>query len=48
MIGNNAVSKAIGMGNITVTLYNSIVREIKQVRRVLDLKRILISLEMLA
>lgn len=48
MIGNNAVSKVIMMGNITVTLYDSTVREIKQVRRVLDLKRILISLEMLA
>lgn len=46
-MGNNAIYKVIGIGNIIVTLHDMTVREIKQVRHVLDLKRILISLEML-
>ena len=47
MIGNNAVCKVIGIGNVSLKLYNRTIREVKQVRHVPDLKRNLISLGML-
>ena len=47
MIGNNAVCKVIGMGNIHIKLHDGTVRLIRQVRHVPDLKRNLISLGML-
>ncbi|KAH9767149.1 hypothetical protein KPL71_011170 [Citrus sinensis] len=47
MMGNNAVCKVIGIGNISLKLHNGTIREVKQVRHVPDLKRNLISLGML-
>ena len=47
LMGNNAVCKVIGMGNIHLKLHDGTVRVIKQVRHVPDLKRNLISLGML-
>ena len=47
MMGNNAVCKVIGMGNIHMKLHDGTVRLIRQVKHVLDLKRNLISLGML-
>lgn len=47
MMGNNVVCKIIGIGNIRLKLYDGTIKELKQVRFVLDLKRNLISLGML-
>ena len=47
MMENNAVYKVIEIGNINLKLHNRTIREVKQVRHVPDLKRNLISLEML-
>ena len=47
MMGNNAMCKVIGMGNIHLKLHDGTVRLIRQVRHVPDLKRNLISLGML-
>ncbi|KAH9655442.1 hypothetical protein KPL70_022326 [Citrus sinensis] len=47
MMGNNAMCKIIGIGNIRFKLHDGSIRELKQVRFVPDLKRNLISLRML-
>lgn len=47
MMGNNDVCKIIGIGNIRLKLYDVTIKELKQVRFVLDLKRNMISLGML-
>ena len=44
MMGNNAVCKVIGMGNIHLKLHDGTMRLIRQVRHVPDLKRNLIYL----
>ncbi|KAH9703677.1 hypothetical protein KPL70_011177 [Citrus sinensis] len=47
MMGNNAVCKIMGIGNINLKLHDGTIRELKQVRYVPELKRNLISLGML-
>ncbi|KAH9647611.1 hypothetical protein KPL70_025255 [Citrus sinensis] len=47
MMGNNAMCKIIGIGNIRLKLHDGSIRELKHVRFVPDLKRNLISLGML-
>lgn len=47
MMGNNAVCKIIGIGNIRLKLYDATIRELKHVMFVPDLKRNLISFDML-
>ena len=46
MMGNNAVCRIIGMGNVNLKLHNGKIQELKEVRHVPDLKRNLISLGM--
>ncbi len=43
-MGNNAVCRVIGMGNVSLQLHDGIIWDIKQVRYVPDLKGNLISL----
>ncbi|KAH9650266.1 hypothetical protein KPL70_026310 [Citrus sinensis] len=47
MMGNNAVCKIMGIGNVNLKLHDGTIRELKQVRYVPELKRNLISLGML-
>lgn len=47
IMGNNAVCKIIRIGYINLKLHDDTIRELKQVRYVLDLKRNMISLGML-
>ena len=44
MMGNNAVCKVIGMGNVSLRLHDGTIWELREVRYVPDLKRNLISL----
>ena len=43
-MGNNAVCKVIGMGNVNLRLYDGTTWELREVRYVPDLKRNFISL----
>ncbi|KAH9697287.1 hypothetical protein KPL71_023550 [Citrus sinensis] len=47
MMGNNAVCKIVGIGNVNLKLHDGTIRELKEVRYVPELKRNLISLGML-
>lgn len=47
MMGNNAVCKVIGMENVSLKLHDRTIWELTEVRYVLDLKRNLISLEVI-
>ena len=44
IMGNNAVCKVIGMGNVSLRLHDGKIWELREVRYVFDLKRNLISL----
>lgn len=46
-MGNNDICKVIGMGNVNLEVHDETIGELKEVRYVPDLKRNLISLEML-
>ncbi|KAH9649108.1 Integrase catalytic domain-containing protein [Citrus sinensis] len=47
MMGNNAVCKIVGIGNVNLRLHDGTIRELREVRYVPELKRNLISLGML-
>lgn len=47
MMGNNAVCRVIGMENVSLKLHDMTIWELIEVRYVLDLKRNLISLEVI-
>ncbi|KAH9698871.1 Integrase catalytic domain-containing protein [Citrus sinensis] len=47
MMGNNAVCKIVGIGNVNLKLHDGTIRELREVRYVTELKRNLISLGML-
>lgn len=47
MMGNNAVCKIVGIGNVNLKLHDGTIRELREVRYVPELKRNLISLGML-
>ncbi|KAH9779137.1 Integrase catalytic domain-containing protein [Citrus sinensis] len=47
MMGNNAVCKVIGMGNVSLRLHDGTIWELREVRYVPDLKRNLISLDVI-
>ena len=47
MMGNNAVCKIIGMGNVSLELHDGTIWELKEVKHVHDLKRNLIFLRVI-
>ena len=47
MMGNNVVCRIVGIGNVNLKLHDGTIRELREVRYVLELKRNLISLGML-
>ena len=46
-MGNNSICKVVGIGTVSLKMFDGVVREITQVRHVPDLKRNLISMGML-
>ena len=46
-MGNNSMCKVVGIGTVSLRMFDGVVRELTQVRFVLDLKRNLISIGML-
>ncbi|KAH9803501.1 hypothetical protein KPL71_001790 [Citrus sinensis] len=47
LMGNNSICKVVGIGTVSLKMFDGVVREITQVRHVPDLKRNLISVGML-
>ncbi|KAH9734079.1 hypothetical protein KPL71_017263 [Citrus sinensis] len=47
LMGNNSMCKVVGIGTVSLRMFDGVVRELTQVRFVLDLKRNLISIGML-
>ena len=47
LMGNNCICKVVGIGNVSLKMFDAVVKEITQVRYVPDLKINLISVGML-
>ena len=47
LMGNNSMCKVVGIGTVSLRMFDSVVRELTQIRFILDLKRKLISIGML-